>query len=79
MTRRHGLLWGLAGLLLACGSRSEPATPAAPPPAPEVEYDGCWAVYLPGPVCALKPDLHFSLWVKNDSGLTAKIQAGAEL
>jgi tetratricopeptide (TPR) repeat protein len=80
MTRRLGLLLGLAGLLLACGSRPEP-TPAVAPPAPEVEYDGCWAVYQPGPVCALKPDLdlRFRLWVKNESGLAAKIQAGAEL
>jgi cellulose synthase operon protein C len=79
MTRRLGLLLGLAGLLLACGSRPEPAISVAAPPAPEVEYDGCWAIYQPGPVCALRPDLPFSLWVKDEPGLTAKIQAGAEL
>ena len=77
MTRRPALLLGLAGLLLACDSRSRPAVPV--PQAPEVEYDGCWAVYLPGPVCALKPDLNFRLWVKNDSGLKVEIRAGDRL
>jgi tetratricopeptide (TPR) repeat protein len=66
----------LAGFLLSCGPgpRSIPRLPA-----PEVEYDGCWAVYLPGPVCALKPDRKLSLWVKNDSDLKVEIRAGAEL
>lgn len=77
MSLPRGCLLALAGLLLACGSRSRPAAPA--PPAPEVEYDGCWAVYLPGPVCALKPDRQLSLWVRNDSDLKVEIRAGDRL
>ncbi|HEY0511313.1 MAG TPA: CHAT domain-containing protein [Thermoanaerobaculia bacterium] len=77
MTRRLGCLLGLAGVLLACGSRSKPAVPL--PPAPEVEYDGCWAVYLPGPVCALKSDRKLSLWVKDESDLKVEIRTGDQL
>lgn len=81
MTRRHGLFLssllflGLVGLLLACDSRSR-STAASTPPAPEVEYEGCWAVYLPGPVCALKPGGKFSLWVKSDPDRKVEIRAG---
>jgi tetratricopeptide (TPR) repeat protein len=50
-------LLAFAGLLLSCG-------PA--PPAPEVEFGGCWAVYLPSPVCALfpEPNRRLVLWVR---------------
>lgn len=72
---RRAFLAGLAGLALACGSQPEP-------PAPTVEYSGCWTVELPGPVCALrrpipgKPGSPLTLWVKTDPGAVVEIQAG---
>jgi tetratricopeptide (TPR) repeat protein len=70
MIRRRASLLGLAALLLACGTRT------APPPAPEVEYSGCWAVYLPGPVCSLRPEPRLDLWVKAEPGAKVEIRAG---
>jgi cellulose synthase operon protein C len=72
MNRRPVFFLGLAALLLACGCRSKKST--AVPPAPEVEYSGCWAVYLPGPVCPLRTDRKLSLWVKNASDLQMEIR-----
>lgn len=72
MNRRPVFFLGLAALLLACGCRSKPST--AVPSAPEVEYSGCWAVYLPGPVCPLRTDRKLSLWVKNASDLRMEIR-----
>jgi hypothetical protein len=64
----------LAGLLLSCGGPSSPA--------PEVEYSGCWAAYLPGPVCALWPQPYrrINLWVKNPPPeQKVEIRAGGQL
>jgi tetratricopeptide (TPR) repeat protein len=49
----------LAGFLLSCHP---------PPPAPEVDYSGCWAVYPQDSesVCALNKDGRFTLWVQVD-------------
>jgi tetratricopeptide (TPR) repeat protein len=60
-------LAGLASLLLACGPV---------PPAPEVEYSGCQAVFFPGPLCSLWPkEPRLKLWVKVDPGTQVEIQA----
>jgi tetratricopeptide (TPR) repeat protein len=72
---RGALLLGLAGLLLACGSRSKPTGEPAIP-TPQVEYDGCWAVYTRGPVCALKAERQLTLWVKDRPDLKVEIRAG---
>jgi len=63
----------LAGFLLSCGpsSRSIPRLPV-----PEVEYGGCGAVYLPGPVCALNSNLKLSLWVSAAPGTKVEIDVG---
>jgi tetratricopeptide (TPR) repeat protein len=68
---RHASLLGLAGLLLCCDS-------APPLPAPEVEYSGCWAVYLPGPVCTLHPTRELKFWVKIDPGTKVEVRAGGQ-
>jgi tetratricopeptide (TPR) repeat protein len=46
----------------------------------QVEYSGCWAVYIPGPVCALQPgpDSTLSLWVKADPGAEAEVLADGQ-
>ncbi|MBW8875768.1 MAG: CHAT domain-containing protein [Acidobacteria bacterium] len=77
MTGRHGFLLGLAGILLACGARSRATAPA--PPAPEVEYSGCWAVYVPGPVCPLRPDRKLRLWVKAVPDFKVEIRFGSRI
>jgi CHAT domain-containing protein len=75
---RGALLAGLAALGLACGSK--PALPA-----PDVEYGGCWAVTLPGPVCHLrtlapeKPGSNLTVWVKSDPGTAVEIRNGGRL
>jgi hypothetical protein len=83
MDRRHrvGLgcasLAGLASLLLACGPRSNPT---AAFPAPEVEYNGCWAVSLPGPVCTLwpAPAPKLKLWVRADPAMEVEVHTGGQ-
>jgi cellulose synthase operon protein C len=74
MSRQRVLLLGLAALLLACGPR--PGSTLATPPAPEVEYSGCWAVYLPGPICSLRPEPELNLWVKAGAVARVEIRAG---
>ena len=67
---------GLAGLLVACGPR-EPASRSAPPsPSLEVEYAGCEAVLVPGPVCVLGPGRKLWLWVGAPLDAGIEIQAG---
>lgn len=68
MNRRA--LLALAGLFLSC---------APDPPPLEVEYSGCWAVYAPGPVCALWPQPHrrLNLWI--GTGDRVEIRAGGRL
>jgi hypothetical protein len=75
---RGARLLGLAGILFACGRQSK-STAASGIPAPEVEYDGCWAVSFPGPVCALKDEGQITLWVRNISGLKVQIRAGDQI
>ncbi len=67
-------LVSLAALLSSC--RSDTSVPL-----PEVEYSGCWAVYFPGPVCALWPVSNpvLRLWVKADPGAKVEIRAGDRL
>jgi tetratricopeptide (TPR) repeat protein len=79
---RRAFLLALAGLLLSCGP-NESDSESRPPPAAaalEVEYAGCWAVYLPGPVCALwegaTPKL--KLWVKADPRSKVEIRADGQ-
>jgi tetratricopeptide (TPR) repeat protein len=59
---------GILGLTLSCHR--------ADPPPLEVEYHGCWAVYLPGPVCVLRDTRKMTLWVKTDLGVTVELRAG---
>lgn len=55
----------LSGFLLSCG----PAAPGSSshsvpsPPALEVEYAGCGAVLVPGPICVVSPKRQLRLWV----------------
>jgi tetratricopeptide (TPR) repeat protein len=76
MTWNRAYLLGLAALLLAC---PQSKSPSRVPPAPVVEYSGCWAVYLPGPVCPLRPDRRLSLWVKGVPGTKVEIRFGDRL
>jgi cellulose synthase operon protein C len=80
MTWYHSLL-GLAALLLACDSQNRGPIQVDPRvPTPEVEYSGCWAVYLPGPVCAFDPASRsrLTLWVKTRPGTDVEIRAGGQ-
>jgi cellulose synthase operon protein C len=77
MNRSPVFLLGIVALLLGFGCRSQSSTVV--PPAPEVEYSGCWAVYLPGPVCPLRPDRKLSLWVKGVPGTKVEIRFGDRL
>jgi tetratricopeptide (TPR) repeat protein len=57
-----------AGILVAC---------AAPPTIPmEVEYAGCQAVLVPGPVCVLGESRELRLWVEAPLESRIEIQAG---
>lgn len=53
----------LAGLLVSCGAPEPAPRSASPPPPVEVEYAGCEAVLVPGPVCVLGPSRELRLWV----------------
>ncbi|HSL81825.1 MAG TPA: CHAT domain-containing protein, partial [Thermoanaerobaculia bacterium] len=63
-----GLGWGLA---IACS-----APPELPPP--EVEYGGCEAVFLPGPVCVLPASRELQVWVAAPPEAEVQIRAGGE-
>lgn len=56
------LFVGGAGLVLWLFRRDIRFSPP-PAPAPEVEYDGCAAVFTPGPVCVLAASRELRLWV----------------
>jgi hypothetical protein len=43
---------------------------------PEVEYDGCQAVLVPGPVCSLYPKRKLFLWVRDRPEARIEIHAG---
>ncbi|HWN41627.1 MAG TPA: CHAT domain-containing protein [Thermoanaerobaculia bacterium] len=68
-------LRGALLLLLATGAACAPASPTPQPSmAPlEVEYAGCKAVLIPGPVCVLDPSRKLQLWVGAPPGV--EIQA----
>lgn len=65
------LLLSLVLLCVACNS---------PPPAirAPVEYAGCEAVLLPGPVCRIDPDLGLRLWIGVPPDARIEIRAGGE-
>lgn len=67
----HACLVGF--LVLSCHPHAQPAPL-------EVEYSGCWAVYLPGPVCAPQQgsDPQLSLWVKASPGTEVEILADGQ-
>lgn len=62
--------WALLGLVMAwgCGRGVEPA-----PEELQVEYFGCWAIDLPGPVCVLAPSRHLELWVPSEPDAVVEI------
>jgi cellulose synthase operon protein C len=66
----------LAGLLCACGAPEPTLRSASPSPSLEVEYAGCEAVLLPGPVCVLGPSREVRLWVGAPPEARVEIQAG---
>ena len=43
-----------------------------------MEYDGCEAVLVPGPVCVLYPNRRLWLWVEDHPGAQVEIRAGGE-
>jgi hypothetical protein len=52
---------------------------ASPKPIPlVVEYAGCKAVLVPGPVCVLGPDRKLQIWVGAPSDARVEIQTGGE-
>lgn len=55
------------GTVLACASPTIPA---------QVEYAGCVAVLLPGPVCHLGPDRNLKLWIGAPPDARIEIRAG---
>lgn len=64
--RRHGTPL-LVALVLGVGALGALAlhryASPKPLPPPEVDYDGCSAVWMPGPVCVLEPEKPLRLWV----------------
>jgi len=68
----------LVGLLLSCDPTEPDArTPPSAPPL-EVEYAGCRAVLIPGPVCVLDTSRKLQLWVgaPPDAGVEIQVDAG---
>ncbi len=63
----HGALFLLLGIGTACA----PPPSAAPP---EVEYAGCEAVLVPGPVCVLGDKRELGLWVGAPPGARIELQ-----
>jgi len=58
-------------LLLACCAACAPHQPTIPL---EVEYAGCQAVLVPGPVCVLPASREIQLWVKAPPNASIEIQ-----
>lgn len=79
MRRRAGAGLGkVGGLLLAAlmaGCGREPEAELAPP---RVEYFGCWAVDLPGPLCRFRPGSQFELWVEAEAVSEVVVTADGE-
>ena len=69
------LLLGVAcaSLLLFLLLRHAFAPPAQP--APKVEYDGCAAVFSPGPLCVLSPSRELRLWVGVPPNVRLEVRA----
>lgn len=67
--RRHGAPLLVALLLGVCCASS------APLPTPEIDYAGCAAVLIPGPVCVLEPERRLRLWLRAppDARLDVKV------
>lgn len=66
----------LAGLLVSCRAPGPSARSASPSPPLEVEYAGCEAVLVPGPVCVLGPSRELRLWAGAPPEAGIEIQAG---
>jgi cellulose synthase operon protein C len=70
MARFCGVLFLFLAITAACAPRE---------PIPlKVEYAGCKAVLVPGPVCVLNPDRKLQLWVGVPSGEQVEIRAGGK-
>ena len=67
LLRSRGVFFLLFGIGTACA-----APPSLPPP--EVEYAGCKAVLMPGPVCVLDAKQPLRLWVGAPPGSRIEIQ-----
>jgi len=63
---------GLAGLLVSCSTPG----PSAPAPPLAVEYAGCEAVLVPGPLCVLHESRELKLWVGAPPEAGVQIRAG---
>jgi len=66
----------LAGLLVSCRAPGPSLRSASPSPPSDVEYAGCEAVLVPGPVCVLWPSRELRLWVGAPLDARVEIQAG---
>jgi cellulose synthase operon protein C len=66
----HGALLLLSAMIAACSSPAPPAIPLA------VEYAGCKAVLVPGPICVLDSERELRLWVGAPPDARIAIQAG---
>jgi cellulose synthase operon protein C len=73
MTRSRSLQISLYGVLLLLAGASPPSTMPL-----EVEYAGCEAVLLSGPVCGLKESRELRLWVKTPSEAQIEIRAAGK-
>jgi len=83
MARFRGAL--LLSLAITTICSPSPPTLSRDPLPPEVEYAGCAALLIPGPICNLKPDRKLQLWVgaPPDAGIEIqvdgrRIEAAAE-
>lgn len=73
MTRSRSLQGSLYVVLLLLAGASPPSTLPL-----EVEYAGCEAVVLPGPVCELKPSRELRLWLKTPPEAQIEIRAAGK-
>jgi tetratricopeptide (TPR) repeat protein len=70
MTLSRALQGSLYGVLLLLAGASTPSTIPL-----EVEYAGCEAVLLPGPVCRLEPSRELRLWVETPAEAQVEVRA----
>jgi len=76
MTLFRSFLLPVQGLLL-CAVSADSASPLRAIPL-EVEYAGCQAVLVPGPVCELKPNRGLTLWVGSVPDAEIEIRAAGK-